>query len=648
MNIEDTFLTALNHPDAIRFPTNIEEVAELQRLIPSLKMEKKADGEYWGEEGNLGAIRIKRYGTGHLVFYNRLGRRFLFSDPLGTPLHEAEWEANATSGAACLKLVRMQLDCKQWVGIKPKARSFKSQIDISGQEGWEQLTLDDLREKAAEAWRVPFSEVKYFYTDDRLTHQGDGKYNIELVKDGLYALVDGDFSKTIFVSFMFSVNWEDLDLIPVVELFQSTLPGSGGAVFEFVWGLHDDQSREKELPPLRYRGLPTYPSKGAFNIFSAFFSPEGPKGEKIFPVFMDPNRSHEIEWTARPHPPWRYFDETNEICLTVQEGHLFKVTDLKNTSAIPFVNPKRGAKPLCQRELHISTSSFKMIDIELAREIPFNALWKILPDPDLPLKSPRYPFSWKWFFNGFPPTVDPVKIYYSVPFYPEGDAEIDESALQPLALDQILYYMEMFPAMPEKLESIDKVLIHTFDMIIAGCVDCTKEREYTILYGDPELAQRNAQLLWDYAASKNQLDQLKKVSFLAEHETWEDAYKEKYGLVFKWIPQMYFQDRDTCQLMFQHTVEAVAPGGILFLAGPRPIQGLFDFFQMDCLYSDPIMNMPFFRQHLKMCPENQVNPEQAIFMLEKRDPSAPSAPPTSTSESIPGATEIEIRGFERN
>ena len=160
----------------------------------------------------------------------------------------------------------MQLDNLQWVGIKPRAKTFATQIDISSHDGWEKMSLDNLREKAAEAWRVPFAEVKYFYDDAHMVHQGDGKYNIQLTKDGLYALHEGTFDKSLFISFMFQVNWARLDLIPVVELFQSTLPGTGGAVFEFIWGIYNDQSREEELPPLKYRGLPTYPSKEALTI----------------------------------------------------------------------------------------------------------------------------------------------------------------------------------------------------------------------------------------------------------------------------------------------------------------------------------------------------------------------------------------------
>ena len=125
---------------------------------------------------------------------------------------------------------------------------------------------------------------------------------------------------------MFQVNWAKLDLIPVVELFQSTLPGTGGAVFEFIWGIYNDQSREEKLAPLRYRGLPTYPSKEAFNIFSAFFEPKGPEGKNIKTVFMDPQTSHEITWTPQKNPPVRYFSEEQKVAITAQDGYLYKVT----------------------------------------------------------------------------------------------------------------------------------------------------------------------------------------------------------------------------------------------------------------------------------------------------------------------------------
>ena len=233
MKKTEKLINALMGEGSLTFANNLEFATELEQKIPNLETQDHEGNTLWFENGSASVAntRVIVHSTGHIVFYNEEGRRFLYTDPGGHPLHEALW-TQKDAGETLLAQARMQLDNKQWVGIKPCAKTFQTQIDISSHDGWEKMTLDNLREKAAEAWRVPFSEVKYFYNDEHMIHEGDGKYNIQLTKDGLYALHEGTFDKSLFISFMFQVNWARLDLIPVVELFQSTLPGTGGAVFD--------------------------------------------------------------------------------------------------------------------------------------------------------------------------------------------------------------------------------------------------------------------------------------------------------------------------------------------------------------------------------------------------------------------------------
>lgn len=649
MPSNDKLISALKQAGSLIFSVNEAHAALIEQQQAELSVTKAGGVACHHTAGEPGSqnTRIRVYPTGHAAFYTAAGRRFLFVDPGGLPLHECEWSEDPEPK---LLRVRLRLDCGQWLGIIPGVKTFRSEIDIKGQPGWETMDLDNLRRKAAEAWRVPFSEVKYFYRDENLVPLGEGKYDVWLKKDGLYALDEGRFDKTIFISFMCSVNWEKLDLIPVVELFQSTLPGSGGATFEFIWGLFDDQSRDEGLPPLRYRGLPTYPSNEAFNIFSSFFTPQGPEGENIKKVFMNPDRSHEITWSPKENPPWRYFNKEHGIALTVQDRFLFKVTVDDDPIGIPYINCLRGARPSCEREIHVGPGSFMLTDGQDIREIPLLPEWNVTPQTDPPPKRPQFPFNWKWFFNGFPPKVDPVKILFTLPFYPEGRSEIQEASLQPMVLDQIFYYMEMSPGMPAKLEKVKKVLVHTFDTVIAGCIDSSHEREVTVLYSDPEFAQKNACLLWNYGASKNELDNLKKVSFLPEGEHITEVYQEKYGLIFKWIPFMYHQDREASEDMLRWAINALLPDGMLFLVGPRPIQGLFDHYGMSMLYNDLVINMPFYRQHLKMCPENLVNPDLAVFLLERKPVAPPVKPPVPLATENKEASEpdpLPLRSFKR-
>lgn len=619
MSDQTKLLAALARSGNLVFPGNEDEAAAIREQMGTLRMKSVGDASYWhtGNKPGPGTTRIKTYPTGHHVFYDSSGNRFLFTDPEGRALHECEWKPDENSGKPRLNLVRMRLDCQQWVGIKPGAKTFSTQIDTKGQPGWQNLSLNDLRKQAAEAWKVPFSEVQYFYKDENFVSQGEGKYDVRLSKDALYVLIDGTFNKTLFISFLCGLNWERLDLIPVVELFQSTLPGSGGAVFEFLWGLHEDQARSHALAPLRYRGLPTYPSKGAFNIFSSFFTPKGPQGEDIIDVFMDPDRSNEITWTPKANPPWRYFSDEHSISLTVQENFLYKLTVHDDPSAIPYINASRGGHPSCQRELQVLGDKIVLSDADDKREIPLSLEWGVNPDKPPAEGTQKYPFGWKKFFGGAFPEADPVKALFTIPFYPEGEAQIEESSLQPMVLDQIFHYMENHPQMESMLEKTNRALIHTFDMVIAGCIDCEKKREYTVLYNDPEFARKNAQLLWEYAASRKQLENVEDVHFLREEEHINEVYERKFDMIMKWIPFMYQTERETCESILKSVADSLNPGGILFLQGPRPLKGLFEQYHLNCLKDDPIIEMPFFLQHLKMCPENKIHPDITLFFAEK-------------------------------
>ena len=156
---KDNLIHALTREGSLIFAGNIEFATELEKKIQSLETLEQDGSTFLFENGSASVVntRVIVSPTGHIVFYNEEGRRFLCTDPEGNPLHEALWAKNENTGDTELALARMQLDNLQWVGIKPRAKTFATQIDISSHDGWEKMSLDNLREKAAEAWRVPFS-----------------------------------------------------------------------------------------------------------------------------------------------------------------------------------------------------------------------------------------------------------------------------------------------------------------------------------------------------------------------------------------------------------------------------------------------------------------------------------------------------------
>ena len=45
---------------------------------------------------------------------------------------------------------------------------------------------------------------------------------------------------------------------------------------------------------------------------------------------------------------------------------------------------------------------------------------------------------------------------------------------------------------------------------------------------------------------------------------------------------------------------------------------MFEHYGLTDRNFDPVVEMPFFNQHRKMCPENQVPPDLTVFLAEKK------------------------------
>src|SRR5437867_9264962 len=271
--VDPVIHSALSHPGNITFHANRPFVHDLSA----------AGG------------RVVRQASGHFIFYGPDNRRFLATDPEGNPFHECEWVA-AAKGTVRLARARVRLDWGQWVGVKPEGLANCTTLDLSKKPGWERLRADDLRSMAAQAMRVSLEEVRFFYGDEDLVVDARGQATIRHKKDALSVLEAGTFERSRFMACLGTMHWARIDFLPVVELFQSLLPGTGSAVFELIRGLYDDQTVGEATRPLRYRGIPTYPTPPASQLFSSYFVPHAPRGPHPFPLFMDSIRSGEVIW----------------------------------------------------------------------------------------------------------------------------------------------------------------------------------------------------------------------------------------------------------------------------------------------------------------------------------------------------------------
>ncbi len=564
---------------------------------------------------------VKVYPMGHLAFYGTHGRRILGADPDGTPLHECEW-SSADDCMIKMTRARVQLDYQQWGGIIANDTDQVAELKLPLSKEGKEPTPDDLRKLGAKAWKVPLDDMRYFYPDENFSRNESGNVLISNKKDGVYILADGTFNQALFVSYMGSIPWARIDLLNVVELYQSTLTGTGGAAFDMIWGLCDDQRITDGLIPLRYRGLPTFPIKQAYGLFCAYYKPEVSGDEDPYDLFMDTQRGYEIKWWIRPDPPWRFFDRGNGICITVQEQKVQKVTVTDDPIAIPYYNFGMKGFASCDRTVSVKGKTIRLHDGDQVTEFPLNPKYGVIHETPPEDMSPGYPFGWRKFFRGNQqPQIDPVIAWTTSLRFTDDDTEVAEDSTQLFVLDQAFDYINQVRDLPSRMEKTRNVLIQNFDPVCTGFVNPDNvPRLYRILYNRPVWAQKNAQAIWDQAAKEGHLDAVENVEFISEESDQASTYKQRYGLIYRWIPFDKYDDAAACQEIVKEVAGATVKGGLAFIVGPPALAEWFPLnnFSVICAGGSlDMQGMPGMLEHLRVHPKTKVNSKMTSVLGEK-------------------------------
>ena len=530
-------------------------------------------------------------------------------------MHECEWGTDATGDAVLLR-ARIRLDWGQWVGLKPAGLVNETSLNLASKPGWQRLTTDDLRTMAAQALRVPIEEVRFFYRDEDLLIGPTGRATIRQRKDALYVLQDGDFERASFMSCMGAMSWSSIDFLPVVELFQSLLPGTGSAVFELIRGLYDDQNEGKPIPrPLRYRGIPPYPSKAAFRLFSSFFTPQAPGGNNPFMLFMNPERSNQVTWLPADTPPIRYFDQRTEACLTFQGGLLQKVTVASDSSGLSYMSPKGRRFLPCDRSAEIAGGHviLKDRDRETTLAVP------------LPHGSPELsgepvamsPVDWRSVFVQGVPAILPADAYGAVLLYPEDESEIGECAAQPFVADYLHDIGEQDREIGMALSRAERVLIENGDAVVATCITFDRLRDYTVLVRYPAFAQKQAQQLWSVCAELQRWDWLARIRFVSDKAPNDRQAPPSYDVVYHWVP---YDSRDS-PASLDERMKAISRmlrgGGNAFVIGPAQIGQYGVAHGLHVCWEEPVEQLPTFRMHRTILPKARLRAGLTLFHMKK-------------------------------
>ncbi|OAI43814.1 hypothetical protein AYO43_02590 [Nitrospira sp. SCGC AG-212-E16] len=584
---------ALTTPGHLRFPTNLLFAQDLEQV----------------------GGRVSCQVTGHLVFYRPDGRRFLATDPEGNPLHECEWGTDST-GEVTLLRARIRLDWGQWVGLKPAGLVNETNLNLASKPGWQRLTADDLRTMATQALRVPLEEVRFFYRDEDLLIEPTGTAMIRQRKDALYVLQDGEFERARFMSCMGAMHWPSIDFLPVVELFKSLLPGTGSAVFELIRGLYDDQNGGTSTPrPLRYRGIPTYPSEAAFRLFSSFFTPQAPDGSNPFTLFMNPERSHRVIWLPAGTPPIRYFDERAGACLTLQGGVLHKVTMASDSAGLSYMSPKGHRFVPCDRSAEIAGAHVILKDRDRETALAVTLPQERLEQSGEPVAMS--PVDWRSVFvHGVPP-IPPADAYGAVLLYPDDESEIDECSAQPFVADYVQDIGEQDREIGMVLSRAQRVLIENGDAVVATCITFDRLRDYTVLVRHPAFAQKQAQRLWSICAELQRWDWLSHVRFVPHQGPHDGEAPHSYDVVYHWVPYESGDLPASLAERMKRISRSLHGGGTAFVIGPAQLgrYGASDGLQV--CWEEPVEQLPTFRMHRTILPKARLRAGLTVFYFKK-------------------------------
>lgn len=584
---------ALQHPQCLRFPAN----------------------HIYKDEWESAGGRIIEQPTGHFVLYGRHGRRVLMADPDGHPLHECLWQERE-SGLPALVSARICLDWGQWVGITPEGLVNTISLDLTRRPGWERITRDDLRHMAAQSMNSDMDTMRFFYRDEDLELHDNGLATIRQIKDAFYVLKDGSFEQAKFMSCMSRMQWARIDYLPVVELFLSLLPGTGSATFELIRGLYDDQNPHAHLP-LRYRGIPVYPSEGAFRLFSSFFAPSTHTAESPHEVFLNPDRSQEVQWNPSPHYPVRYLDEDQRLGVTVHNHSLQKVTRWDDPAGLPYLAvPESGRSASDGRGALVNNHELALHDGHQVNQYRVRPSWQ-LSNPVKLLQWQPLLSSWRDCFPHGPPVLTATQAFSSVLLYPDTHEEIGEKESQPFVFDFLDDFLEEHPEILKRRGEAERILLSHCEGALGSCLKWDRPQHYTLWYTWPEFSQKYAQQIWNTLNRANRLAWIRNIQFLQFQASLLDGQQSAFDFIYLWIPFSDYSHSIRTEQWTELLVNHLSPGGIGCIAGPTRLGEIFQRRRLAVVHAEQGESLPTFRIHQTILPYGWLNSELTVWIVQK-------------------------------
>jgi len=236
MPLSQSIASILKRPDLLAFSENRPNADALASQIEQCVAVPLIR---WARSGSAGGVT--RSGSSHpahadwpcdLLWLS--WHRILCVDPGGTPLHECAWD---DTGGPQLLYARPVSGLGTMGRHQTRGLVNVGTLDLSKKPGLaaahDQGSADDGPPRRCKS---PPEEIAFFYDDQSMTLDAQGRVTIRHRKRRLYILDDGALPSFRFMACMVPLHWGHIDFLPVVELFQSLLARTGSAVFELIRG----------------------------------------------------------------------------------------------------------------------------------------------------------------------------------------------------------------------------------------------------------------------------------------------------------------------------------------------------------------------------------------------------------------------------
>jgi hypothetical protein len=412
------------------------------------------------------------------------------------------------------------------------------------------------------------------------------------------------------------MEWGRIDYLPVVELFLSLLPGTGSATFELIRGLYDDQ---QTLAPasLRYRGIPAYPSVGAFRLFSAFFTPSTQSGEDPQDVFLDVNRSHEVEWKPSTEYPVRHIDEEQRLSVTIHHHKIQKVTLWDDSSGLAYLpTTSSGEAKADGRGVQVLEEELHLYDGNQQHVMKTRESWHFSSHgPRQEWKIPST--SWRKCFPQGPPALSPSQAFSAVLLYPDDSAIIGEKESQPFIFDYLDDFLEEQSELRQFREMADQILLARCEASLGACLKYERPQWHTIWYEWPELAQKHAQQIWNTLNRKNTLAWLPHFQFLPVNQQAITNTYSPFDWMNVWIPFSVYDDHKELRQWSWFLANHLVPGGIGCVAGPATMGHLFKEHDLNVVHAEKGESLPTFKIHQAILQASRLHPELTVWIIQQ-------------------------------